>query len=117
MTREKRKKNGKEPARRPGYGTFYCMKWLITRMWQWDKSLILSSVAILPLSVILYAINLYTPSIILDNLQKERDFNEIALVITALLGAGLLFKLADDFIFKMRCISMWAQKPISAFSG
>lgn len=102
MTREKRKKNGKEPARQPGYGIVYCMKWLITRMWQWDKSLILSSVAILPLSVILYAINLYTPSIILENLQKERDFNEIALVITALLGAGLLFNLVDDFIFKVR---------------
>lgn len=95
-------KKEKEPARKPKYGTVYCMKWLVTRMWQWDRSLIWSSVALIPLSVLLYAIGLYTPSIILDSLQTNEDFNEVALIITALLCATLFFNLAKDFISQVR---------------
>ena len=97
-----KKEKGKESARRPKYGIACCMKWLVTRMWQWDKSLIWSSAALIPLSVILYGIGLYTPSIILDSLQTNRDFNEIALIITALLCATLFFNLARDFISQVR---------------
>lgn len=87
-----------ERSRKPKYGIFYCIKWLVRRMWQWDRSLIWSSVALVPLSVLLYAIGLYTPSIILDSLQTNEDFSQIALVITALLCATLFFNLVKDFI-------------------
>ena len=92
MKKEKEKKS----QRKPKYGVVYCMKWLVTRMWQWDKSLIYSSAALIPLSVLLYAIGLYTPSIILDSLQTNDDFNRIALIITALLCATLFFHLVWD---------------------
>lgn len=95
-------KKEKKPARKPKYSTGYCMKWLVTRMWQWDRSLVWSSAALIPLSVILYAIGLYTPSIILDSLQTNEDFNRIALIITALLCATLFFNLAKDLISRMR---------------
>lgn len=96
------KEKGKEPMRRPKYGIVYCMKWLVTRMWQWDRSLVWSSAALIPLSVLLYAIGLYTPSIILDSLQTNEDFNRIALIITALLCATLFFNLVKDLISRMR---------------
>ena len=95
-------KKEKEPTRKPQYGILYCMKWLVTRMWQWDRSLIWSSMALIPISVILYALGLYTPSIILDRLQINEDFNEIALVITALLCATLFFNLTKDLIAQVR---------------
>ena len=97
-----KKEKGKEPARKPKYGVVYCIKWLVTRMWQWDRSLVWSSAALIPLSVILYALGLYTPSIILDSLQTNEDFNEIALIITALLCATLFFNLAKDLISELR---------------
>lgn len=95
-------KKEKKPARKPKYSTAYCMKWLVTRMWQWDRSLIWSSAALIPLSVLLYGIGLYTPSIILDSLQTNKDFNEIALIITALLCATLFFNTAKDWISLVR---------------
>lgn len=91
-------KKEKEQARKPKYGIFYCIKWLVRRMWQWDRSLIWSSVALIPLSVLLYAIGLYTPSIILDSLQTNEDFSQIALIITVLLCATLFFNLVKDFV-------------------
>lgn len=103
MKKEKEKsEKRKEPARRPKYGTFYCMKWLVRRMWQWDRSLIWSSAALIPLSVLIYAIGLYTPSIILDSLQTREHFNEIALIITVLLCATLFFNLVQDLISQVR---------------
>lgn len=95
-------KKEKEPTRKPKYGILYCMKWLVTRMWQWDRSLIWSSMALIPLSVILYCVGLYTPSIILDRLQINENFNETALVITALLCATLFFNLTKDIIDQVR---------------
>lgn len=97
-----KKEKEKKPARKPKYDIVYCVKWLVRRMWQWDRSLIWSSAALVPLSVLLYAIGLYTPSIILDNLQANEGFNETALVITALLCATLFFNLAREIISQVR---------------
>lgn len=98
MKQEKEKK----PTRKPKYGVFYCVKWLVARMWQWDRSLIWASAALVPLSVLGYAIGLYTPVVILDSLQVREDFNEIALIITALLCATFFFHLVRDFISIVR---------------
>ncbi|MCM1027976.1 MAG: ABC transporter ATP-binding protein/permease, partial [Roseburia sp.] len=97
-----RKKKEQTSARKPKYGTAYCIKWLITRMWQWDKSLVWSSIALIPLSVLLYWIGLYTPSIVLDSLQTRENFNEIALIITALLCGALFFRLVRDLVSLVR---------------
>ena len=102
MAKNREKKKGKEPARKAKYSTFVCIKWLLSRMWQWDKSLFLSSVLMLPMAVILHALGLYTPSIILDSLQTSEDFRMIVLVIITLLGARFFFNLIHDFFSQLR---------------
>lgn len=99
---DREEKEGKKAKRKPKYSTVFCIRWLVKRMWQWDRSLILSSAAMIPFSVILYAVGLYMPPIILDSLQTEENFNVIALVIAALLGAELFFTLIKDFFSHMR---------------
>ncbi len=91
-----KKEKTKETVRKPKYGTAYCIKWLFGRMWQWDRRLILSSAALIPLSVLLYGIGLYMPSIILGSLQTDNAFHKIALIITALLVANFLFSLVRE---------------------
>ena len=98
----KKNKKEKETPRKAKYGTFVCIRWLLSRMWQWDKSLFLSSVLLLPIVVILYALGLYTPSIILDRLQISEDFQTIVWVIIILVGAGLFFQLIHDFFWWLR---------------
>lgn len=102
MAKNRENKKGKEPPRKAKYGTFVCIKWLLSRMWQWDKSLFLSSVLLLPMAVILHALGLYTPSIILDSLQTSEDFRNIVLVIIILVGARFFFNLIHDFFSQLR---------------
>ena len=99
---KKENKKEKETPRKAKYGTFVCIRWLLSRMWQWDKSLFLSSVLLLPIVVILYALGLYTPSIILDRLQISEDFQTIVWVIIILVGARLFFQLIHEFFWWLR---------------
>lgn len=100
--KEKEKEQGKETKRKAKYGTFVCIKWLLSRMWQWDKSLFLSSVLLLPMAIILHALGLYTPSIILDSLQTSENFRTIVLVIIALVGSRFFFNLIHAFFSQLR---------------
>ena len=99
---KKEDKKEKETARKAKYSTFVCIRWVLSRMWQWDKRLFLTSVLLLPIAVILYALGLYTPSIILNSLQTSQDFRTIVLVIIVLVGAGFFFRLIHDLFHELR---------------
>ena len=99
---KKEGKKEKEAARKAKYGTFVCIRWVLSRMWQWDKSLFLSSVLLLPVVVINYALGLYSPSIILSSLQTSQDFQDIVLVIFLLVGAGFFFNLVRKVFERLR---------------
>lgn len=88
--------------RKQKYSTVVCIKWLLSRMWKWDKSLFLSSVFLLPVTVIVYALGLYTPAIILGKIDLHEEFETIILVICVLLGTGLVFSLISEFITLLR---------------
>ncbi len=89
-------KNKKE-KRKPKYGMFSCHKWMIKKLWKWDKTIAFAAVAIIPVAIILYALDLYIPSIVLDKLQTESVFLNVALTITALLLAQLVFTLLRNY--------------------
>ena len=84
--------------RKPKYSTAICMKWLLTRLWQWDKSMIWVSLLMVPVSVALYALGLYVPSGVVGALETSEQFNQVALTILVLLGAQLFFQLIKDWL-------------------
>lgn len=88
----------KEERRHAKYSTGVCLKWVCSKMWKWDKRIMLSSLALIPLGVILYAINLYVPSAILHSLENANTFGRIALTVTLLLLAQMAFKLIKTAI-------------------
>lgn len=122
MSKNKENKKEKESRRKAKYGTFVCIRWILSRMWQWDKSLFLSSVLLLPLAVILYALGLYTPSLILNSLQTGGDFRSITWVIVVLVGAGFFFHFLHDLFSLLRGLAekrnadrfLWEISKISA---
>lgn len=92
----------KEEKRRAKYGTGVCLKWVFSKTWQWDKRIALSTFAVIPLGVILYAFNLYTPSAILRSLETADTFGTIVLTITVVLVAQMVFHLIKAAIDIMR---------------
>ena len=95
MKKEKIKKKIKE---KPEHGFFSCMKWLIRRVWMWDKIVIFTSVIVIPVALILHALGLYIPTIVLEVLQESESFNTIALTIFVVLLAQFIFRIAQSVI-------------------
>ena len=91
MKKEKIKKIVKE---RSEYGFFTCMKWLIRRVWMWDKIVIFTSIMVIPVSLILYGLGLYIPTVVLEALQGSESFNIVALTISVVLLAQFIFRIA-----------------------
>lgn len=83
----------KEPKRKPKYGMWTCIKWLAARLWKWDKLTAVCCIATVPLALVLYAVNLYTPTAILNALQTAKSFDTVALTVVVLFGAQLGFRL------------------------
>ena len=95
----KRKKERKEArSRKPKYGMLSGMKWMWLYTVRDSKLMAVCAIAVIPLALVLYALGLYTPSIILDKLQTGGSFNTVALVIVGLLAAHLIFRVIKDFI-------------------
>lgn len=95
MAKEKKKK---EPRRKPKYGMFSCLKWMSRLLWGWDKSFAVSAVLVIPITVVLYWLNIYTPSIVLDRLQTADTFSVVVYTIVALLLAQLGFRMIKNYI-------------------
>ena len=94
----KKEKKKKEPKRKPKYGLFSCVGYIYKLMWEYERSLVFTAVLIVPVSLILSAIGLYTSPAILRVLETSATFSYIALVIVGLLVAKLVFDLANNVI-------------------
>ncbi|MBR4743758.1 MAG: ABC transporter ATP-binding protein [Oscillospiraceae bacterium] len=94
----KKEKKKKEPKRKPKYGLFSCVGYIYKLMWEYERSLAFTAVLTVPVSLILSAIGLYTSPAILRVLETSDTYSYIALVIVGLLGAKLVFDLANNII-------------------
>lgn len=92
------KKKKKEPKRKPKYGLFASVGYIYRLLWNTERSLVFTGIVLVPLSVILAALALYTPSAVLRALETADRFSFIALTIVGLLLARLLFHLCDNMI-------------------
>lgn len=94
----KKAKEKKKPKRKPKYGMFSCVGYMYRLLWNTERALAFTGVFTVPLSLILAALSLYTPTLILRVLETSGRFSYIALVILGLLLAKLLFDLANNII-------------------
>lgn len=92
------KKKKKEPKRKPKYGLFASVGYIYRLLWNTERSLVFTGIVLVPLSVVLAALALYTPSAVLRALETADRFSFIALTIVGLLLARLLFNLCDNMI-------------------
>lgn len=116
----KKAKEKKQPKRKPKYGMFSCVGYIYRLLWNTERALAFTGIFTVPLSLILAALALYTPTLILRALETSGRFSYIALVILGLLIAKLLFDLANNIIqtkignaehyVLMRMMYMWNEK-------
>ena len=97
MSKQKDKKK-KEPRRKPKYGMLSCLGWMGKLLWKWEKTIAVSAVLVIPLAVVLYWLNIYTPSIVLDRLQTSETFATVVYTIAALLLSTLGFRMIKNYI-------------------
>lgn len=94
----KKEKHKKELKRKPKYGLFSCVGYMYRLLWKYERGLVFAGIFTVPVSLILTALGLYTPSAILSALENSSSFSYIALVITGLLLARLIFDLGNNII-------------------
>lgn len=95
-------KKTKEPKRKPKYGAGACLKWLFRRMWKWDRLSAVCCVAVIPLALVLYGLNLYLPTAILDSLETAETFDTVVLTVVTLFAAQLFFRLIKTVVDDVR---------------
>lgn len=88
----------KEPKRKPKYSMLSCVGYIYRLLWRTERGLALTGIITVPLSLILSALALYTPSVVLRALETADGFSYIALVILGLMLAKLMFGLAQNVI-------------------
>lgn len=94
----KKEDKKKEPKRKPKYGLFSCVGYIYRLLWKYEKGLAFTGIFTVPISLILSALALYTPSLILSVLETSDRFSMIALVIVGLLLAKLLVELTSSIL-------------------
>lgn len=88
----------KEEKRKPKYGLLSCVGYIYRMLWQNERKLVFAGVFIVPISLALSVLTLYTPSVMLSVLEKSDRFSQVALVIMGLLLAQLLCSLSDNVV-------------------
>lgn len=88
----------KEEKRKPKYGLLSCVGYIYRMLWQNERKLMFAGVFIVPISLALSVLTLYTPSVMLSVLEKSDRFSQVALVIIGLLLAQLLCSLSDNVV-------------------
>ena len=88
----KLEKNKTETRRKPKYGLFSCVAYIYQILWKYERRLAFVGFFTVPISLCLAALALYIPSAILSVLETSDRFSYVALVITGLLLAKLLFE-------------------------
>lgn len=96
--KDKLKKEPAEPKRKPKYGMLSCVGYIYGLLWRTERSLAFAGILTVPLSLIVTAIALYTPSMILRSLEESNAFQAVALIIIGLIIARLLFDLCNNII-------------------
>ena len=74
-----------EQKRKPKYGFFSCVGYMLGFIWKADKKLAVFAVALIPISIIMSMLGLFVPSEILRIIGGNSDFSYIALVIFGML--------------------------------
>lgn len=97
MEKEKKKK---EPKRKPKYGLFSSVAYIYRILWQTERGLAFTGLFTVPVTVVLSALSLYTPSAVLRALSSQKGFSYVARVILGLLLAKLCFDLANTVIWQ-----------------
>ena len=96
----KKDKTKKTPKRKPKYGMFSSARYMLKLMWRADKSIAFSSVATIPVRLILSALGLYMPTVILRELEVSSDFAWIVAVICGFVMAQMIFSLVQHAVKK-----------------
>lgn len=97
MEKEKKKK---EPKRKPKYGLFSSVAYIYRILWQTERGLAFTGLFTVPVTVVLSALSLYTPSAVLRALSSQKGFSYVAQVILGLLLAKLCFDLTNTVIWQ-----------------
>ena len=92
------KKTQKEPKRKPKYGLLSCVGYIYRYLWKNDRRLALHGFFTVIITVAAAAVALYTPSFILEALERASAFSYVALVIVGLLIAGFVAELAGEIV-------------------
>lgn len=88
----------KEPKRKPKYGLLSCVGYIYRYLWKNERRLALHGLFTVIITVAAAAVALYTPSFILEALERASAFNYVALVIVGLLIAGFVTELAGEIV-------------------
>ena len=96
----KKEKKKKEPKRKPKYGLFSSVAYIYRILWQTERGLAFTGLFTVPVTVVLSALSLYTPSAVLRALSSQKGFSYVAQVILGLLLAKLCFDLANTVIWQ-----------------
>ncbi|MDE5865313.1 MAG: hypothetical protein K2H31_01760 [Lachnospiraceae bacterium] len=93
-----KKKEQKEPKRKPKYGLFSCVGYIYRMLWNSERVLVYTGIFTVPISLALSALALYTPSAVLTVLEASDRFTPIALVIAGLLLTQLICDIANNIL-------------------
>lgn len=91
-------KSQKAPKRKPKYGLLSCVGYIYRYLWKNERCLALHGLFTVVITVAAAAVELYTPSFILEALENASAFGYVALVIVGLLIAGFLAELAGKIV-------------------
>ncbi len=94
-------KKQKEPKRKPKYGMLSCVGYIYRLLWQTERSLAWTGILTVPVSLILSATALWTPTLILRSLETADAFSTVALVIIGIIASRLLFDLCNNVLSAM----------------
>ena len=88
----------KEPKRKPKYGLLSCVGYIYRYLWKNERRLALHGLFTVIITVAAAAVALYTPSFVLEALERAPAFSYVALVIVGLLIAGFVAELAGEIV-------------------
>ena len=94
----KKEKKKKEPKRKPKYGMLSCVGYIYRLLWNTERGLAFVGMITVPLTLVMSALALYTPSLILRTLENSDRFSYISMVILGLMLAKLMFDLANNIV-------------------
>lgn len=92
----------KGPKRKPKFKAIPCLAWMMKLLWKHSKSITVAAFAVIPITIILYALNLYLTPAIIQMFEAQEEFRIIALTIFVLILSQLMFALIKDWIDRKR---------------